>query len=343
LGTLRILTITPLSRAQGFGRGGRLGHPEEKYHSGQEAVIHPRAVEALQGHTVRTVAAAKHHTLAVTADGSLFAWGRNRDGQLGTGNGGAGANGHPTPRLVTALKPFACVAAAAAHCHSVAVTSAGALYAWGGNRYVAAQRALWSAQIISDRLTQNMWFDSSVSQPRAAGLLHPGRRCVRHTAQARELAGAPRGDGGGGQAAHGGGDGGRQRVHVGLRPGDAAQSVAGDRGGCDGGRDGHPSGAQHAPHGASACHTSGLRLYLHHGHHSLRSGTPPQCEELRALRPSTRSSMLSGSPAGTVGADVVLDLWPSAGAMHASCRASGSTCGCGFSGQDPHRGGHRRG
>jgi len=135
---------TPLSRAQGFGRGGRLGHPEEKYHSGQEAVMLPRAVEALQGHAVRTVAAAKHHTLAVTADGALFAWGRNRDGQLGTGmgggSGGAGADGYPTPRLVTALKPFTCVGTAAAHCHSVAVTSAGALYAWGGNRYVAVQR-----------------------------------------------------------------------------------------------------------------------------------------------------------------------------------------------------------
>jgi len=104
----------------------------------------PRAVEALQGHAVRTVAAAKHHTLAVTADGALFAWGRNRDGQLGTGmgggSGGAGADGYPTPRLVTALRPFTCVGTAAAHCHSVAVTSAGALYAWGGNRYVAVQR-----------------------------------------------------------------------------------------------------------------------------------------------------------------------------------------------------------
>ena len=58
-----------------MGRGGRLGHPEMQIHLGAEAVIHPRPVEGLQGQHVRSVACAKHHTLAVTAEGALFAWG----------------------------------------------------------------------------------------------------------------------------------------------------------------------------------------------------------------------------------------------------------------------------
>lgn len=67
----------------GFGRGGRLGHPEFDIHSGESAVIAPRPVGGLAKRAVAALAAAKHHMAAALATGELFTWGCNRDGRLG--------------------------------------------------------------------------------------------------------------------------------------------------------------------------------------------------------------------------------------------------------------------
>ncbi|KAL6521240.1 hypothetical protein OROGR_017809 [Orobanche gracilis] len=63
----------------GFGRGGRLGHPEFDIHSGQAAVITPRQVTSgLGARRVKAIAAAKHHTVVATEGGEVFTWGSNR-------------------------------------------------------------------------------------------------------------------------------------------------------------------------------------------------------------------------------------------------------------------------
>lgn len=49
------------------------------FFSGQAAVITPRQViSGLGARRVKTVAAAKHHTVAVTESGEVFTWGSNR-------------------------------------------------------------------------------------------------------------------------------------------------------------------------------------------------------------------------------------------------------------------------
>ncbi|XP_050256202.1 uncharacterized protein LOC126701836 [Quercus robur] len=64
----------------GFGRGGRLGHPDFDIHSGQAAVITPRQVTSgLGSRRVKAIAAAKHHTVVATEGGKVFTWGSNRD------------------------------------------------------------------------------------------------------------------------------------------------------------------------------------------------------------------------------------------------------------------------
>ena len=119
----------------GWGRGGRLGHPEPSIHSGSSAVIYPRLVESLAmgRKVVKELAVAKHHTLLTTTDGELFSMGGNRYGQLGHGKETAAAKSVTEAKKVAALRTSYVVKIAAANKHSVAVTSTGEVYTWGSN------------------------------------------------------------------------------------------------------------------------------------------------------------------------------------------------------------------
>ncbi|KAL3532222.1 hypothetical protein ACH5RR_005743 [Cinchona calisaya] len=114
----------------GFGRGGRLGHPEFDIHSGQAAVITPRQViSGLGARRVKTIAAAKHHTVAATQGGEVFTWGSNREGQLGY----TSVDTQPTPRRVSSLKSRI-VAVAAANKHTAVISESGEIFTWGCNK-----------------------------------------------------------------------------------------------------------------------------------------------------------------------------------------------------------------
>lgn len=112
----------------GWGRGGRLGHPDPHIHSGERALIHPWAVLGLGRRQVVQVAAAKHHMVVCTASGEVFSWGSNRDGRLGY----AGVDTQPTPKKVASLKTRV-VKVAAANKHSAAITAAGEVFTWGSS------------------------------------------------------------------------------------------------------------------------------------------------------------------------------------------------------------------
>ncbi|KAG8478870.1 hypothetical protein CXB51_028722 [Gossypium anomalum] len=114
----------------GFGRGGRLGHPDFDIHSGQAAVITPRQVTSgLGAHRVKAIAAAKHHTVIATEGGDVFTWGSNREGQLGY----TSVDTQPTPRRVSSLRSRI-VAVAAANKHTAVVSASGEVFTWGCNR-----------------------------------------------------------------------------------------------------------------------------------------------------------------------------------------------------------------
>ncbi|XP_067841019.1 inhibitor of Bruton tyrosine kinase isoform X1 [Heptranchias perlo] len=61
----------------GHGQGGRLGHGDE------QTYLVPRMVEGLANHRCSRVAAAKDHTIVLTEDGSVYAFGLNTYNQLG--------------------------------------------------------------------------------------------------------------------------------------------------------------------------------------------------------------------------------------------------------------------
>lgn len=114
----------------GFGRGGRLGHPDFDIHSGQAAVITPRQViSGLGSRRVRAIAAAKHHTIVATEGGEVFTWGSNREGQLGY----TSVDTQPTPRRVSSLRSRI-VAVAAANKHTAVVSETGEVFTWGCNK-----------------------------------------------------------------------------------------------------------------------------------------------------------------------------------------------------------------
>ncbi|KAL2643085.1 hypothetical protein R1flu_010672 [Riccia fluitans] len=113
----------------GFGRGGRLGHPDFDIHSGQVAVITPRQITNSFGcRPVRVIAVAKHHTIVATDGGEVFTWGSNREGRLGYPS----VDTQPTPRRVSTLKARV-VKVSAANKHNAVLTEAGEVYTWGCN------------------------------------------------------------------------------------------------------------------------------------------------------------------------------------------------------------------
>ena len=79
---------------------------------------------------VIAIAAGTAHSLAIRSDGSVWAWGTNLTGQLGIGGS---ALIKRTPTRVTALTGIAAIAAGGSH--SVAVSSTGAVWAWGWNAF----------------------------------------------------------------------------------------------------------------------------------------------------------------------------------------------------------------
>jgi len=77
------------------------------------------------------IAAGKWHTVAIKADGSLWAWGRNEWGQLGDGDGNMEGKSSPVP--IGSGDRW--LAVAAGLYHTVALKADGSLWAWGRNSY----------------------------------------------------------------------------------------------------------------------------------------------------------------------------------------------------------------
>uniref|UniRef100_A0A0D9XSV3 RCC1-like domain-containing protein n=1 Tax=Leersia perrieri TaxID=77586 RepID=A0A0D9XSV3_9ORYZ len=75
------------------------------------------------------VSAGNHHSCAVTADGKLFAWGRNSSGQLGLGK--SAGKVVPTPRKVDCLADAIVKMVALGSEHSIATTEEGEVLSWG--------------------------------------------------------------------------------------------------------------------------------------------------------------------------------------------------------------------
>ncbi|WP_019871412.1 RCC1 domain-containing protein [Salinispora oceanensis] len=89
----------------------------------------PVDVSLPPGTTVTAVAAGFNHSLALTSAGTVFAWGDNSTGQLGDGS----TTNRSTPVAVRFPPGTVITAVAGGGVHSLALTSAGTVFAWGDN------------------------------------------------------------------------------------------------------------------------------------------------------------------------------------------------------------------
>ncbi len=91
-----------------------------------------------QVRTYVALAAGAEHTCAVTDEGSAYCWGRNRDGQLGTGGTADALVPHPVNTEVR----FTDVTAGDAH--TCALATDGRAFCWGWNAYYQLGRTYWA-------------------------------------------------------------------------------------------------------------------------------------------------------------------------------------------------------
>jgi alpha-tubulin suppressor-like RCC1 family protein len=79
----------------------------------------------------KAVAAGGSHSIALKSDGTVWAWGSNEDGQLGTG--ATGGNDRTSPVQVKGMDGATAVAAGLYH--TLALKSDGSVWAWGSNEF----------------------------------------------------------------------------------------------------------------------------------------------------------------------------------------------------------------
>ncbi len=91
--------------------------------------ISPVLVNLPGGVVATAVSAGSNHSLAVTSTGAVYAWGWNGDGQLGDGT----ITDRTSPVLVGLPGGVVATAVSGGYYHSLALTSTGAVYAWGFN------------------------------------------------------------------------------------------------------------------------------------------------------------------------------------------------------------------
>ena len=73
------ITVNGAVWSWGYGASGQLGHGNRR------RKLLPKKVDSIAGQRVVAVSAGESHSLALTADGAVFAWGKGEDGCLGQG------------------------------------------------------------------------------------------------------------------------------------------------------------------------------------------------------------------------------------------------------------------
>ena len=106
----------------GHAKYGILGHGDEQHR------WQPTKVEALAGQRGVAVFAQSHDSLALTADGAAWSWGRGALGKLGHGD----EQQQLLPKKVEALAGQRVVAVEPGYFHSIALAADGAVWSWGG-------------------------------------------------------------------------------------------------------------------------------------------------------------------------------------------------------------------
>src|SRR5450756_2183290 len=123
------LTSSGQVLAWGFNYSGQLGNGTTST-TGCFCISTPVAVSLPSGTTVTAIAGGGSHSLALTSNGQVLAWGYNNYGELGNGTS---FNSFSTPVAVSLPSGTSVTAIAGGNYHSLALTSTGQVLAWGRN------------------------------------------------------------------------------------------------------------------------------------------------------------------------------------------------------------------
>jgi alpha-tubulin suppressor-like RCC1 family protein len=137
------LALTSTGQLYTFGgnRYGELGRAANVETPAPNPTPAPVSLPAAAG-PVSSIAAGAFHSLALTASGLIYAFGRNTDGQLGNATGTGSEKANATPLAVTLPGANApAIGLAAGSAHSLAITASGELYSFGSNLYGQLGRA----------------------------------------------------------------------------------------------------------------------------------------------------------------------------------------------------------
>ncbi len=99
----------------------------------------------------KSIAAGGHHTVAIQSNGTLWAWGRNLDGQLGDGTN----VNRLTPVPIGNDNTWVMVVAGAKH--TMALKTDGTLHAWGGNDHGQLGDGSPSSRTVPTLIDQGPW------------------------------------------------------------------------------------------------------------------------------------------------------------------------------------------
>lgn len=111
---------------------------------------------------IKQVALGWNHSLAVTPNGLLFAWGFNFHGELGIGR----RDDLDKPKQLKTVQEYNITCISAGQFHSAAVTECGKLFTWGHNKTGRLMRA-------EDRLPNTSQIKNSYF-PEEAPIEHQG-------------------------------------------------------------------------------------------------------------------------------------------------------------------------
>ena len=127
--SLAVSAEQPFGYAWGANQNGQIGFAPTDENEKSRRYPFQWLLGAAAGSAWIQVASGDWHSVALRADGTVWAWGLNKKGQLGDGT----TTDHAEPQPVSGLSGV--IAVAAGRHHSLAVTDAGTVWAWGEGDY----------------------------------------------------------------------------------------------------------------------------------------------------------------------------------------------------------------
>ncbi|XP_031564705.1 RCC1 and BTB domain-containing protein 1-like [Actinia tenebrosa] len=123
-----VLALTETGEVYAWGHNGycQIGNGN----TSQNPVFIPTILPVLQGKVITQIACGSHHSLALTSEGEVYAWGYNNCGQIGSGS----MTNQSSPRKVAStLNNRKIVSVVCGQTSSLALSDTGEIFAWGYN------------------------------------------------------------------------------------------------------------------------------------------------------------------------------------------------------------------